>query len=527
MARARGAGLEELLTHSDWLGRLAHRLAGPAEADDAVQETWLAAQRSPPDPERPPRPWLAGVLRNFLRARWQSDRRRQRRELAQAELAPDREAAVDALYERVEMQRAVAELVMSLEEPIRIVLLLRYFEGHDSTRIGEILGLPAGTVRWRLKRALDRLRAQMDARFGDRRTWALVLAPAPALPAAPAPPAPPPTGPALPTAPALGASSAPGTPGAPSPGASGSALARVRAPSAPAVGLMAAIAASVALVGGAALGVSVGAWTSATGRAGSAAADAPGSSAAPTRRAASWRRFARLTPATAGDQPLRPSLLRSAAAPSAQGPGLAGLLSGWVGLRGEGEDDAIVLANPAEPPRDDRGTAGPVAPSPPARAKTAGGGFFHFEALAPGRYVLTATGHDEGTARSAEVAVADGGSVQDLVIDLQSAGAGLHGRVVDAGAGGISRARVRATLAEAPPRAPLAFEAETGCLGRYRLPLAPGLYGFEIEADGYAPTRFSLQVPSALARSFRLFPAIDVPGHGERPTTTLDPVISD
>jgi RNA polymerase sigma factor (sigma-70 family) len=502
MARARGAGLEELLTHSDWLGRLAHRLAGAAEADDAVQETWLAAQRSPPDPERPPRPWLAGVLRNFLRARWQSDRRRQRRERAQAELAPDREAAVDALYERVEMQRAVAELVMSLDEPIRIVLLLRYFEGHDSTRIGEILGLPAGTVRWRLKRALDRLRAQMDARFGDRHTWALVLAPAPALPAATS------------------------APGAPLPCASRSAPAHLPASSATAVGLMAAIATSVALVGGAALGVSVGAWTSTTGRAGSAAADVRASGAGPARPAASRRRFARLAPATAGDRPLRPSLLRPAAAPSAPVPRPAGFLSGWVGLRGEGEDDAIVLANPAEP-REDRGTAGPTAPAPPARARTAGGGFFHFETLAPGRYVLTATGHDEGTARSAEVSVADGGPVQDLVIDLQSAGAGLHGRVVDAGAGGISRARVRATLVEAPPRAPLAFEAETGCLGRYRLPLSPGLYGFEIEADGYAPTRFSLQVPSALARSFRLFPAIDVPGHGERPTTTLDPAISD
>src|SRR2546421_12875536 len=60
---------EDLLAHAGWLHRLAARLVSSAEADDVVQDTWVAAMRSPPSRDRPARPWLAPVMRNLARNR--------------------------------------------------------------------------------------------------------------------------------------------------------------------------------------------------------------------------------------------------------------------------------------------------------------------------------------------------------------------------------------------------------------------------------------------------------------------------
>ena len=59
--------LAALLAHADWLRDLARKLVGGAAADDAVQDTYVAALRSPPDPALPAKPWLARVLRNASR----------------------------------------------------------------------------------------------------------------------------------------------------------------------------------------------------------------------------------------------------------------------------------------------------------------------------------------------------------------------------------------------------------------------------------------------------------------------------
>jgi DNA-directed RNA polymerase specialized sigma24 family protein len=55
--------MEELLAHHAWVSRLAHHLAESA-GEDVVQDAWLTALRSPPEPGRPARPWLAEVVRN-------------------------------------------------------------------------------------------------------------------------------------------------------------------------------------------------------------------------------------------------------------------------------------------------------------------------------------------------------------------------------------------------------------------------------------------------------------------------------
>jgi RNA polymerase sigma-70 factor (ECF subfamily) len=170
------ARIETLLAHRAWLRTLAARLVGSGLADDLVQETWLAALRRPPDPARAARPWLATVARRLAR------RLKRTREIGRAGAEPpDPAPPTDELLARVELETDLAREVARLSEPFRRTVLLRYHEGLRSAEIARREGVPAGTVRWRLKHGLDELRTRLDARFGERKSWATAFAPLAAL----------------------------------------------------------------------------------------------------------------------------------------------------------------------------------------------------------------------------------------------------------------------------------------------------------------------------------------------------------
>jgi RNA polymerase sigma factor (sigma-70 family) len=185
--RAPSSGPERLLEHAAWARRLARELVtDAAAADDVLQDAWLAASRTPPPADRPARPWLGKVLRNFARQRARSEGRRAQRESASARA--ERLPGPDELAERLDSQRALTEELAQLAEPFRSTVLLRFFEDLEPSEIARRQGLPAGTVRWRLKRGLDELRERLDRRFGDRRRWGLLLVPLARMAAPPAPP---------------------------------------------------------------------------------------------------------------------------------------------------------------------------------------------------------------------------------------------------------------------------------------------------------------------------------------------------
>ncbi len=179
---------ESLLEHAVWLRRLASELVrDPGAAEDLVQDTWLAALRSKPDPSRPLRPWLARVMRNGAtqRLRRAAGRLAKESEAARPEAVP----SARELVERAEQQRHLVDAVLTLPEPYREVLLLRYYEGLSPAQIAESLQVPPATVRTQLHRGIHKLRERLDRDHGgDRKAWVLMLQPlATPIPGAAAP----------------------------------------------------------------------------------------------------------------------------------------------------------------------------------------------------------------------------------------------------------------------------------------------------------------------------------------------------
>ncbi len=183
--------VDDLLANAAWARRLARNLVHDADsADDLVQDTWITALRAQPDRSQPLRPWLSRVLRNQAT----DQRRSESRRLARHEQAGESVAGAaiedpEVLLSRVQVQRLLADLICALPEPARQTVLLRYYEGLTSEQIGGVMGVAAGTVRRRLKEAVDQLRDELDRRHqGDREAWLRALLPlAPIVPAESAP----------------------------------------------------------------------------------------------------------------------------------------------------------------------------------------------------------------------------------------------------------------------------------------------------------------------------------------------------
>ncbi|MFY9341147.1 MAG: sigma-70 family RNA polymerase sigma factor [Planctomycetota bacterium] len=165
---------DDLLQDLEWVRGLAARLVfDPHQRADLEQEIWHAALRGAPATGVPVRAWLAGIAHN-LAAMWhRSTGRRVRREQA---VASDGAApAAATLVEHAELQQRLLGAVNALPAEMRDVVLLRFLEGLPPRAIARQLGIPVATVRTRLQRAQGRLRERLDAEFGERRTWSLLL----------------------------------------------------------------------------------------------------------------------------------------------------------------------------------------------------------------------------------------------------------------------------------------------------------------------------------------------------------------
>lgn len=142
--------LEILITqYENTLYRTALAILGsPAEAEDAVQDTflcWLEKRPNFNDAEHE-KAWLLRVTVNDCKSRLRQQKRRPTVEL------------LDIYPAQTEGERIALEAVRLLPEKERTVVHLFYYEGYSTEEIAGLTGQRPGTVRSHLSRARVHLR---------------------------------------------------------------------------------------------------------------------------------------------------------------------------------------------------------------------------------------------------------------------------------------------------------------------------------------------------------------------------------
>ena len=158
--------------------RTAYLVAPEADAADAVQDAFLKAYAAL-DRFRdgaPLRPWLLRIVANEARNRRRSADRREglalRVSVVEARDATAASPEVEVLAD--ESRGMLHAAIGHLRDEEREVIGARYFLGLSEAETAEALEIPAGTVKSRTSRALDRLRValaelepELDGGAGD------------------------------------------------------------------------------------------------------------------------------------------------------------------------------------------------------------------------------------------------------------------------------------------------------------------------------------------------------------------------
>ncbi len=165
--RADVAAYSELVRRYQTLAfRTAYLVTGSAEdAEESAQDGFVKAFAALGrfDEQRPFRPWLLEIVANDARNRVRSRVRREQRQLRSvdgfggeaAPSPPDPFALSDA---RSDALRLVARLRVEEQR----VVLAKFVVGLTDEEAASSLGLPVGTVKSRLFRALAHLRAELE-----------------------------------------------------------------------------------------------------------------------------------------------------------------------------------------------------------------------------------------------------------------------------------------------------------------------------------------------------------------------------
>jgi RNA polymerase sigma-70 factor (ECF subfamily) len=136
------------------------------EAEDLAQAALLKAwrRRETFDGRASARTWIFAIARNH----WRDRLRKKRSAPRMDEMLPESSvtkpsAAPDAAAARGEFRRAVARAVERLPGPQREALALRESEGLTFAEAAAVLGVPVGTVKTRVRRALLKLADELSA----------------------------------------------------------------------------------------------------------------------------------------------------------------------------------------------------------------------------------------------------------------------------------------------------------------------------------------------------------------------------
>jgi RNA polymerase sigma-70 factor (ECF subfamily) len=139
--------------------RLAVHLAGPGDADDVAQDTFIRAWRALPQfrADSSARTWLLAIAR---RACADAIRRTARRRRVRARYEQERRAQMS--HDDAAPAHALDALVAGLDPDQRAAFALTQVVGCSYEEAAAICEVPIGTIRSRVARARERLVAELD-----------------------------------------------------------------------------------------------------------------------------------------------------------------------------------------------------------------------------------------------------------------------------------------------------------------------------------------------------------------------------
>lgn len=160
--------------HGDTAYSLAYRMCGSrARAEDVVQEAFLSLWRSGDRYDRSRgsvRSWILNVVHNRAVDAFRREATRgalQASDDGLAERLPSGELT-ETEAERHDDAARVRGALKELPEEQRKVIELSYFGGFSHHEIAEILSLPPGTVKGRMRLGLNKLRVSLDLQGATR-----------------------------------------------------------------------------------------------------------------------------------------------------------------------------------------------------------------------------------------------------------------------------------------------------------------------------------------------------------------------
>ena len=141
-----------------------HLLRDRAVAEELAQDVFLSLHQHLGEMESPEHVlyWLRRVTSNRA---LDEARRRQRRPMVSLESAPEPVAVTPAGDPLLDT--SLRKLVAALPEKARAIVVLRYQEDLDPAEITRVLGIPVGTVKSQLQRALALLREKLSRVAGQ------------------------------------------------------------------------------------------------------------------------------------------------------------------------------------------------------------------------------------------------------------------------------------------------------------------------------------------------------------------------
>lgn len=162
------AGLQTVyrLTSAKLFGVCLRILTDRAEAEDVLQEVYLTVWRKAADfdpGKATAMTWLIAIARNRAIDRLRSRQARGRMEpIEEAATVADDAPGADSRLEGVEDAARLRDCLRGLDGPEQTAIRGAFFDGNTYESLAERLGVPLGTMKSRIRRAMLKLKACLE-----------------------------------------------------------------------------------------------------------------------------------------------------------------------------------------------------------------------------------------------------------------------------------------------------------------------------------------------------------------------------